>query len=74
MATNSDFARSSLLSEQYQRDMELIASALQEESQDEREDRLGLVVRSWALTSRCFHEQNDTSDIPAEVPVSLVRQ
>jgi len=40
MATNSDFGRSSLLSEQYQREMELIAVALQEESQDEREDRL----------------------------------
>ena len=74
MATNSDFARSSLLSEQYQHEMELIASALQEESQEEREDRIGLVVHSWALTARCFQEQNQTSDIPAEAPVSLVRQ
>ena len=74
MATNSDFARSSMLSEQYQREMESIAAALQEESQDEREDRLGLVVRSWALTATCFQQQNHTSDIPAEAPVSLVRQ
>ena len=54
MATNCDFTRSSLLVEQYQRDMELIAVALQEESQDEREDRMNLVVRSWGLTVACF--------------------
>ena len=57
MATNCDFSRSSLLAEQYQRDMELIAIALQEESQDEREERIGLVSRSWSLTSACFHAQ-----------------
>jgi hypothetical protein len=74
MATNSDFGHSALLSEQYQRDMELIAVALQEESQDEREDRLGLVVRSWALTTTCFQAQNDTSDILAEAHVTLARQ
>jgi hypothetical protein len=74
MATNSDFGRSSLLSEQYEREMELIAVALQEESQDEREDRLGLVGRSWALTTTCFHEQNDTSDVVAPAHVALARQ
>ncbi len=35
MATNYDFSRSSLLSEQYQREMEIIDAALQEENQDE---------------------------------------
>ena len=50
--TNCDFSRSPLLNkEQYQRDMELIAVALQEESQDEREERLSLVARSWSITS-----------------------
>jgi hypothetical protein len=57
MATNSDFGRSSLLIEQYQREMDVIAAALQEESQDEREERIGLVTRSWSLTSACFHAQ-----------------
>ncbi len=64
MVTNYDFSRSSLLKEQYQREMELIAVALQEESQDEREDRINLVVRSWGLTSACFQEQRDFSDSP----------
>jgi len=57
MATNSGFGRSSLLIEQYQREMDVIAAALQEESQDEREERIGLVSRSWSLTSACFHAQ-----------------
>jgi hypothetical protein len=57
MATNSDFGRSSLLIEQYQREMDVIAAALQEESQEEREERIGLVSRSWSLTSACFHAQ-----------------
>ena len=61
MATNSDFGRSSLLIEQYQREMEVIAAALQEESQDEREERIGLVSRSWSLTSACFHAQLEAS-------------
>jgi hypothetical protein len=74
MATNSDFGRSSLLNEQYQREMELIADALQEESQDEREDRLGLVGRSWGLTTTCFRAQNDTSDVAAPAHVALARQ
>ena len=68
MATNCDFSRSSLLSEQYQRDMELIAVALQEESQDEREDRMNLVVRSWGLTVACFQEQRDFSEAPVYAP------
>ena len=74
MATNSDFSRSALLSEQYQQEMELIAVALQEESQDEREDRLGLVDRSWALTTACFQAQNDTSDVVVQAHVALARQ
>ena len=73
MATNYDLSRSSLLSEQYQRDMELIALALQEESQDEREDRLGLVSRSWSLTSTCFHAQLEASDTPAYASVAFAR-
>ena len=73
MATNCDYSRSSLLSEQYQREMELIAVALQEESQDEREDRLGLVARSWSLTSACFHSQLETGDVPSYTPVALAR-
>ncbi|QBD80311.1 hypothetical protein EPA93_31805 [Ktedonosporobacter rubrisoli] len=65
MATNCDFSRSSLLSEQYQRDMELIAVALQEESQDERDERLSLVARAWSLTSACFHKQLEPAEAPA---------
>lgn len=72
MATNCDFTRSSLLSEQYQRDMELIAVALQEESQEEREERIGLVARSWSLTSACFHAQLESNDAPAYAPASAV--
>ncbi|HLH62921.1 MAG TPA: hypothetical protein VKV20_14665 [Ktedonobacteraceae bacterium] len=73
MATNCDFSRSSLLTEQYQREMELIAVALQEESQDERDERLGLVERSWSLTCTCFHGQLESSDAatPAHVPVAV---
>jgi hypothetical protein len=44
--------------------MELIAAALQEESQDEREERLSLVARAWSLTTNCFRSQLDTSDVP----------
>ena len=73
MATNCDFDRSSLLAEQYQRDMELIAIALQEESQDEREERLSLVSRSWSLTTTCFHAQRETSDVPAYAQVAGAR-
>ena len=74
MATNCDFSRSSLLVEQYQRDMELIAIALQEESQDEREDRMNLVVRSWGLTVACFQEQRDFSEaLVYASPVAFAR-
>ena len=64
MATNCDFTRSSLLAEQYQHEMELIAVALQEESEDEREERLLLVERSWSLTCACFHGQLEASEVP----------
>jgi hypothetical protein len=70
--TNCDFSRSPLLKEQYQRDMELIAVALQEESQDEREERLSLVARSWSITSACFYAQLENSDAQVYAPV-LVR-
>jgi len=73
MATNFDFGRSTLLREQYQRDMELIAVALQEESQDEREERLSLVVHSWSLTTACFQRQLETSDAPLFTPVFVGR-
>ena len=74
MATNYDFGRSSLLAEQYQREMDIIAVALQEESQDEREERLSLVVRSWPLTSTCFHAQLESGEMPSYTPsVSYAR-
>ena len=74
MATNHDFSRSSLLREQYQQDMDLIAVALQDESTDEKEDRLSLVARSWSLTSACFHSQLEASDVfaPAHAAVAHV--
>ena len=62
MTTNCDFGRSSLLAEQYQREMEPIAAALQEESQEERDERLSLVERSWSLSCSCFHAQLESSD------------
>jgi hypothetical protein len=68
MATNCDFGRSSLLAEQYQREMDIIAVALQEESQDEREERLNLVVRSWSHTCACFHAQLEANEAPAYTP------
>ncbi len=73
MATNCDFSRSSLLAEQYQRDMEPIAVALQEESQEEREERLGLVERSWSLTCTCFHAQLESRDLPVYTSVAYAR-
>ncbi len=73
MATNCDFSRSSLLAKQYQRDMEPIAVALQEESQEEREERLSLVERSWSLTCACFHAQLESSDLPVYAPVAYAR-
>ena len=74
MATNCDFSRSSLLSEQYQRDMELIAVALQEESQDEREERLSLVAQSWSLTKACFRAQLETGEVSSYASIALARQ
>ena len=73
MATNCDFGRSSLLTEQYRRDMELIAVALQDESQDEREERLSLVERSWSLTCACLHEQLESSGVTVYAPVAFAR-
>ncbi len=68
MAKKRDFGRSSLILEQYQREMDIIAVALQEESQDERDERLNLVTRSWSLTNACFHAQLETSEVSAYVP------
>jgi len=65
MAKNHDFSRSSFLQEQYQQDMDLISTALQDESPDEQEDRLSLVSRSWSLTRACFHSQLETNE-PSE--------
>jgi len=64
MTTNCDFGRATLLAEQYHREMESIAAALQEESQEERDDRLSLVEHSWSLTCSCFHAQLESSDQP----------
>ena len=64
MTTNYDFGRSSLLAEQYQREMEPIVAALQEESQEERVERLSLVEHSWSLACICFHTQLESSDLP----------
>lgn len=63
MVSNCDFNRSSFLIEQYQREMDIIAIALQDESQDEREDRLSLVTRSWSLSSACFHTQLEAAEM-----------
>ncbi len=75
MATNYDFSRSSLLIEQHQREMDLIATALQEESQDESEERLSFVERTWSLTCACFQGQGqlESSDTPTFVSVAAVR-
>jgi hypothetical protein len=74
MATNRDVSRSSLLAEQYQRDMELIAVALQEESQEEREERLSLVERSWSLACACFQAQLESVDPPLYASVAYARR
>jgi len=73
MATNYDFSRSSLLSEQYQREMEIIDAALQEENQDEREERLSFVERAWSLTCACFQGQVESSEAPIYMSVAVVR-
>jgi hypothetical protein len=74
METNYDFSRSSLLAEQYQREMELYAIALQEEDQEEREERLGLVHHAWPLACACFQSQLESSDAPDYTSVALARQ
>ncbi|MBO0777795.1 MAG: hypothetical protein J2P37_03115 [Ktedonobacteraceae bacterium] len=74
MATNYNFSRSSLLNEQYQREMDLIAVALQEESQDEREERVSLVAHAWSLTAACFQSQLEVSEsLVYSSPVVLAR-
>ena len=73
MTTNFDFGRSTLLAEQYQREMEPIAAALLEESQDERDERLSLVERSWSLSCSCFHTQLEPSDQPIIISLVPVR-
>jgi hypothetical protein len=73
MITNSDFGRSSLLAEQYQREMEPIAAALQEESQEERDERLSLVEHSWSLSCSCFQAQLETSDQPVHTSLVALR-
>ncbi len=67
------FARSSFLLEQYKREMEMIAAALMEESQDEREERLSLVARAWPLTCTCFQSQLESSETPVQLSVTYVR-
>ena len=64
MTTNYDFGRSSLLAEQYHREMEPIAAALLEESLEERDERLSLVELSWSLSCSCFHAQLEFNDQP----------
>ena len=73
MAANRDVSRLSLLAEQYQRDMELIAVALQEESQEERDERLSLVEHSWSLTCICFQAQLESTDVPVYTSVAYAR-
>jgi len=68
MAMKGDFSRSSLIAEQYKREMDLISVSLQEEDRDEREERLGLVARSWSLTVACFRAQLESSDVPTFAP------
>jgi hypothetical protein len=74
MATNYDFSRSSLLIEQYQREMDILAAALQDESQDEVEERLSLVGRAWSLSCACFQAQLESNDAPIYAPVAVIRQ
>ncbi len=72
MTTNYDFGRSSIIAEQYQREMDPITAALQEESQEERDERLSLVEHSWSLSCTCFHAQLESSDEPIYTATSLV--
>jgi len=73
MTTNCDFGRSTLLAEQYHREMESLAPTLQEERQEERDERLSLVEHSWFLTCSCFHAQLESSDLPIYTSLVYVR-
>ncbi len=73
MTTNFDFGRSTLLAEQYQREMEPITAALLEESQEERDERLSLVEHSWSLSCSCFHTQLEPSEQPIFTSLVSVR-
>lgn len=75
MTTNYDLSRSSLLIEQYQREMESIAAALQEENQEEIEERLSLVERAWPLARACFQAQHEVNahEAPVYASVATVR-
>ncbi len=73
MTTNFDFSRSSLILEQYHREMEIIDAALQDESQDEHEERLSLVSRSWSLSCVCFQCEVLAVDVPVSASVVSAR-
>jgi hypothetical protein len=73
MTTNFDFSRSSLLVEQYQREMDIIDAALQDESQDEHEERLSLVACSWSLSCVCFRGQIEAIEVPVPASVAYAR-
>ena len=73
MATNNDYSRSSFLMEQYQHEMDIITAALQEESQDEREERLSFVQCSWSLSCACFQGELEVAEIPAYASVAFAR-
>jgi hypothetical protein len=69
MTANFDVSRSSLLMEQYQREMEIIDAALQDESQDEYEERVNLVACAWSLSCACFHQ--DPAGVEEAIPVPI---
>ena len=73
MTTNFDLSRSSLLMEQYQREMEIIDAALQDESQDEHEERLNLVSYSWSLSCACFQCETLAVEVPVSASVVSAR-
>ena len=73
MTTNFDFSRSSLLMEQYHREMAIIDAALQDESQDEHEERLSLVSRSWSLSCACYQCEVLAVDVPVSASVVSAR-
>ena len=73
MATNNDYSRSSFLMDQYQHEMDVISAALQEESQDEREERLSLVECSWSMSCACFQGELELTEIPAYASVAFAR-